>query len=502
VPTLRQDAAAATDARPGMAAVRGLESFRQLVGRHALFSAALALAVVPRVIVMLGFQPAVLFKLDSYDYLWGATHLAPNPVNPSGYSLFLWLLLPAHSLTLVAGLQHVMGLGIAVMVYATARRYDVAAWLATLAALPVLFDPAQFLLEQLIMADIVAMLLLIAAFAVLLVRGTPSLWRCATAGLLMGASVIVRPTSLPLIVVIAAFLLVRRAGWRRAGAALGAGLLPVLGYALWFSSAYGTLNLTNSNGLFLWSRTMSFANCSVIKPPADLQALCPNRQRGVPARPAASRPQPKVYLWDHLAWQWQPPSAAFVPDTAAFTTAKNARAMRFAERAILAQPLAYAFVVAQDGVRPLVDSDTFLFPVTQPTPKGQPPANYRYELGAVRSYLGTTAGIGPYLGHHLGARLQQPFARLVQAYQQIVFLPAPVFGLILAVGLVGIMARRRHAAVAALLWLSAVITIVLPVAEHEYTYRYVIPAIPLACLAAALAFVASPPHESAAEPEN
>jgi len=27
---------------------------------------------------------------------------------------------------------------------------------------------------------------------------------------------------------------------------------------------------------------------------------------------------------------------------------------------------------------------------------------------------------------------------------------------------------------------------ILPVAEHEYTYRYVIPAVPLACLAAAL----------------
>jgi hypothetical protein len=237
---------------------------------------------------------------------------------------------------------------------------------------------------------------------------------------------------------------------------------------------------------------MSFANCSVIKPPADLQALCPDRQRGVPVRPAALRPQPKVYLWDHLAWQWQPPSTAFVPDTAAFTTAKNARALRFAERAVLAQPLAYAFVVAQDSVRPLVASDTFPFPVTQPTPAGQPPANYRYELGAVRSYVGTTAGIGPYLGHHLGARLQQPFARLVRVYQQLIFLPGPVFALILVVGLVGIMARRRHAAVAALLWLSAVITIVLPVAEHEYTYRYVVPAIPLACMAAALAFAARP----------
>jgi len=32
------------------------------------------------------------------------------------------------------------------------------------------------------------------------------------------------------------------------------------------------------------------------------------------------------------------------------------------------------------------------------------------------------------------------------------------------------------------------VTVVLPIAEHEYTYRYVIPAVPLACMAAALAF--------------
>ena len=32
------------------------------------------------------------------------------------------------------------------------------------------------------------------------------------------------------------------------------------------------------------------------------------------------------------------------------------------------------------------------------------------------------------------------------------------------------------------------IILALPTAEHEYTYRYVIPAVPLVCMAAALAF--------------
>jgi hypothetical protein len=85
----------------------GLASLRALLRRNRLFSIALGLAVVPRVIVMAGFQPAILFKLDTYDYLWDAAHRIPNLVNPGGYSLFLVLLQPFHSLTLVAALQHV-----------------------------------------------------------------------------------------------------------------------------------------------------------------------------------------------------------------------------------------------------------------------------------------------------------------------------------------------------------------------------------------------------------
>jgi hypothetical protein len=37
---------------------------------------------------------------------------------------------------------------------------------------------------------------------------------------------------------------------------------------------------------------------------------------------------------------------------------------------------------------------------------------------------------------------------------------------------------------------------VLPIAEHDYTYRYVLPAVPLACIAAAIA-LRKPDHETA-----
>jgi hypothetical protein len=480
-----------TGARAGRPGRRLRAWLPGLVRRHRLFSVVLGLSVVPRVIVMLGFQPAVLFKLDSYDYLWDAAHLRPNPVNPGGYTVFLWLLAPLRSLTLIAALQHLAGLAVAIMVYAVLRRFGVRPWIATLACVPVLFDPAQFLLEQLIMADMLALLLMVAAFAVLLLRDRPSVPRSAVAGLLMGASAVVRPTALPLIAALAVYLLAKRAGWRRVCALLAAGALPVVAYMSWFAAVYGSFNLTNSNGLFLWSRTMSFADCATIKPPADLLALCPNRQ---PGAPAAGRLLPKQYLWNHSAWQWKSPAvpAGIVPDTAAFTPANNARALRFAVKAIEAQPIGYAGAVARDVAIPFLSADMFAFPGTQPALSSLGASNRRYALAAVQAYAGSTAGIGPYLGHHLGTRLQEPYAHLIRGYQRVIFLPGPVFALIVAIGLAGILIPRRRSGAAVLLWACTVVTVVLPIAEHEYTYRYVIPAVPLACMAAALAWAYHP----------
>jgi len=460
-----------------------------LVRRHWIFSSALGVAVLPRLVAIIGFQPAVLFRLDTYDYLWSAVHLSPNVVNPSGYSVFLWLLRPFHSLVLVAGLQHLIGLGIATMVYVLARRYGLPDWGATLAAAPVLFDPAQLLVEQLVMADLLAMALMVGAFTVLLLRWPPSLRRVIAAGLMMGTSVTIRPTTLPLVLLVPLFLLISKAGWRRAGASLLAGVLPVVGYMSWFAAVHGSFNLSNSNGLFLWSRTMSFANCAVIKPPADLRALCPDAQPGHLAQAdPAKRLQPKRYLWNHGAWQWRHRNSGFVPDTAAFTPANNGRALRFAIGAITAQPLAYLGVVAGEAVKPFLQTNNLRFPAVQPhSAGGLNNAEYRYAIATVHAYTGGSAGVAGDLGYSYGTRLHSPYAFVMDEYQHIVFLPGQVFTLIVLTGLAGIVVPRRRTAVAALLWVSALVIMVLPTAEHEYTYRYVLPAVPLACLAAAIA---------------
>jgi len=471
---------------------QGVSELTGLISRHWLFSLALGLSVVPRAIVMLGFQPAILFKLDTYDYLWDSVHLAPNPVNPTGYSLFLWALRPFHSLALVAGLQHLLGLVAAVLVYATLRRLGVRQWIATLAALPLLFGAAELLLEQLVMADLLSMVLMLAGFAVLLLSPSPSVLRSAAAGLLVGASAVVRPTTLPLIALAALYLLIRRAGWRRVCAVLAGGAVPVVAYMSWFSAVNGSFNFTNSNGLFLWSRTMSFANCAVIKPPADLRALCPEQQPITKAHPApAGRLQPKRYLWDHRAWLWQPPTTGLVPDVSAFTEPNNSRALRFAVRAIAAEPLGYAHTVAGDALKPFTRPIGFLFPPSGGG-AGITGQNKKYAVAAVTAYLGSAQGLEPYLGAHFGARVVEPYGHLVRGYQRVIFLPGPVFALILIAGLAGFLIPRTRSAAGAILWLAAVVVFLLPIAEHEYNYRYALPALPLACMAAALAFRSRP----------
>jgi hypothetical protein len=380
----------------------------------------------------------------------------------------LWLLRPAHSLVLIAGLQHFMGLGVAVMAYLILQRHGVADWLATVATLPVLFDPGQLMLEQLIMSDTLGLFLLMASLAVLLVRRMPSVGRSAAAGGLMALSALVRPTVLPLIVLVPLFLLARR-GWRQA--------------AVW-----GTFGLTNSDGLFLWSRTMTFAQCSIINPPPGLQPLCPSAQPGRLGRaPLSKRPTPTYYLWNHDAWMWRDSRPMFAPDASAFTAHNNQLGREFGIRAIEAQPLGYLSSVAHGVLTALSGHYPLRFPPRQPVLQ-LTGSYYTYALAALTAYTGSTQGLGPYMGPRYATRMKAPFAYLVGEYQKAIYLPGPVFGAILLVGLAGLLIPRRRTSIAALLWASAVVLIVVPVAEHEYDPRYLIPAVPLGCMAAALAF--------------
>ena len=463
-----------------------LKAARRRAGKteHWLFGLVLAAAVVLRVLVMLAFRPVMWFGGDSASYLATGLRLIPDPSRVGGYGFLLWVLRPRlglalHSLALVAAVQHLMGLAMGVLIYLVARRYGLPAWAATLAAVPVLFDAYELQVE----ADVVpdspfGLMVVIALCLVLWSPGGRRPARTTAAAFLLGVSAILWPVGLALLAVLLIALAIRRAGVVTVAAALLAGALPVAGYAAWFDLHEHQFSLTRSDGVYLWSRTMSFADCAVIKPPADERVLCP---------PPGPRIASSLYIWSGASPLLGMPGGRFSART-------NRLALNFALRAIAAQPGGYAAAVAHDVAlsffwdRPVhpdagivdryqfADASTAWVPATMRTPGGGTVA------GDQAAYNG---------GQPAPTRAVGPFASWLVSYQRYAYLPGTMLGLILLAGLAGMAVRRRFYG-SGLAWAFAVTILVVPPMIADFDLRYLVPAVPAACLAAALAFAPRP----------
>ena len=456
---------------------------RSLWRDHRLFTILVALALVPRLLAALAFRPALL-TADSFLYMTEAARGTLGQIRPSGYSLLLDVLQPLpHPLLAVTTVQHLMGIAIAVTVYGMLRYWGLPAWGASLAAAPTLFDSREIALESYILPDTLYTLMLLLAVALLLTKRTPRLWQCALAGLFVAYVAVLRGNGLPLAVIFAAFMLIRRVGWQALAAAVAAFGAPVLIYVLSFQAAYGQLNLTSSDGLFLWSRTTSFANCAIIKPPKQLAPLCPDREKGVaPAGPAPawsvgallSEPTPADYLWAPDAW-WRRDKYPGV------NKYNDKLGMRFAIDAIEAQPLDYLKVTARDVLLVFLQNDR---PLTRATMSFTATPH----IARLPSYYAQDEH--EYAGIRSNTYLVQPYAYFLLLYQQPVYFPGVVFFLVVMAGLVGVVRQWRNwGGLQALPWFLAAASIVLPAMLTQSLYRYTIVAIPLACLAAGMTFI-------------
>ncbi len=459
---------------------------------HRLFTMVACVSVIPRVIAALGFKPA-LFIQDSFSYMQEGTHFNLGQLRPAGYPMLLRVLEPFHSLLLVTTLQHLMGIGIGVIIYAVLRTRGLPAWGATLAAVPTLFDSRQIWLESSILPDTLFTLVLMIAVAILIAAPKPSIWQAVIVGLLVAWASVIRGNGAPVFVVILAFLLIRRVGWRVITACVAAFAVPLLGYALWFFVDFGQVNITNSTGMFLWSRTMSFANCAIIKPPADLVPLCPENQPGHPTSPAPAwsvsalldERSPATYLWDPGAW-WRHDAH---PGVNAYN---NKLALAFAERAIEAQPLDYLKTVGEGVFLTFFATDrseSYLSDHFTVAPHVTTLAPYMKSFEY--RYAHTTSN----------THVVQPWAFFMFWYQMPVWFPGVVFCAVLVAGLVLLIRRWRGWGVyAGLAWGVAVVNLVVPIAAHELDYRYALSAVPFACLALGLACIKKPAARAVAAP--
>ncbi|MEU5880144.1 hypothetical protein [Spirillospora sp. NPDC047279] len=451
--------------------------------RHPIFTVILATAALLRICAMIGYQPAMYFN-DTFDYLHVAMKPYPHPLRPDGYSFLLLILRPFHSFALVVGIQHLMGLAMGVMIYALLRRrFGLPGWGAALAAAPVLLDAYQIQLEQLVLSDTLFTFLVISAVTLLLWNDTLT-WRLSAAlGLIIALSWLTRSVGLPVLLGVLAFMLIKRTGWRTIAVMLATCMLPIVAYMGWYKVDHGKFAMTESNGIFLYARVYKFADCHKIKNlPVVEMPLCTEQVNRLP--------NSQDGIWDAAS-----PLNRYVGYK--FDREQNAVANDFSKRAIMAQPDDYARVVAGDFFR-VFRWDRTVFP-DQSTYE-------QYEFGKTSRPLPewrlddeyTAAGEAvAYENGRARTKVVEPFAGIMRAYQDVFYLRGTMVGVLLLIGLAGILAMwrprewfgaGRPGGAALLPWTLATGLLLAPAATAEFDYRYVLPSIPLAAIAAGITF--------------
>ena len=487
VPTSDQVAHVPPDAVP---AAR-FERLRALLLRHRVFAVLLVVGVALRVITWLAYQPALIYT-DSYYYLYNVDPLNPQYLDPIGYPLFvLKPLLPIGGLALVSAVQHLAGVGMALLLYATALRCCVRRWLSALVAVPVLLDGFQLQIEQNILSDVWLELLLVLLLWLLLGRGVPGPRLAAVAGLVVALAMTVRMVAITLIipVVIYALLVGRQwrlpGGWRRIAARVGA-LVGVFGvvvvaYAGYFDIKAGYWGLSTSSGNSLYGRTAQVADCSKLNLDKVLAQLCPKE-------PLGQRLGPNIYA--HM--DGNPNWPGYIPPGQTVYTLDRQFALAVLEK----QPWDVIGSILTDfgkGFRP-THSDA---PGDPPGVLWQFQPNY-----PVFTMDPTDTKTDPFqqtnaLALQFGGQGISQITGLDQflvAYQRYVYTPGP---LLAALGLVGLVAgfgvgraRGSGLAPAALLTTAVAITVLGTAAVFEFSWRYQLPSLVLFPLGGVLGIVA------------
>jgi len=181
------------------------------------------------------------------------------------------------------------------------------------------------------------------------------------------------------------------------------------------------------------------------------------------------------------------------------TAANDAKLRDFAVRAVKAQPFGYLRAVLGGLVLSVEwprhsypDAGTVYFYYFHRTP---------YPIPQHHSWVkgGTAYSDAEDYGHAIPSRVVRPVATVMVGYQRVFYTYGPLFGLIMITGLGGVLRlrlrRRRLPRLSwsprtgsMLPWATAVVLLVFPIAVADFDYRYLLPVLPLACLAAGLAF--------------
>jgi hypothetical protein len=454
--------------------------FAALARRHWLVTALLVAGLALRVLSKLAYQPALLY-VDTLKYLYG---VYPGS-DPLGYQAVLNLLLPLRGLAGVAAVQSLLGLAVAVALYAVLLRRGAGRWLAALAVAPVLLDAYQLQMEQMIMPDVWFDAMIVAGLAVLLWRPAVSAPLAAVAGLILGTSATVKSLGELLVAPALLFLIAAGGGWRRVagvGAAFCAAFaLPIVAYCTICDLSTGHFWLAAPQSTS--GRLAAQADCATLRLPAAVRPLCPT-------------PREQVNGPDWLEHSSQSPLfAAPVP-----RGTDRARLIAALDSAIEhQQPLRVVGGIARDSLR--------LFAVTRDgTPWITPISRWQFQTSYPTDPNWVTLGpgnvivvglqrqaFGMFRLHPLNpsyggpARVNRPVAAFLRGYQlHGGFTPGPLLALFAVAGVAGSAllagrrargARGRQLALGCLLFTATAVTVLLAPDVLEFSWRYQLPAL-------------------------
>lgn len=456
--------------------------------RHWLFAVLLTAGIALRVITWLAYQPALLYY-DSFRYFANLDELNPALLNPIGYTLILKPLLAIGGLDFTAAVQHVVGLGIAVALYALALRYGVPRWLAALVSAVVLLDAYQLQIEQNIMSEVWFQALLVGMLWALLGRGAPNWRRAGLAGLLLGAAVVTRVIGATIIVPVVLYLLVvggmrlrkrfRTIAWRTVAIRTAAGVLGFVvivgSYAGYFRAVTGYWGLTGASTGVFYARMATVADCDELPLSGKLEMFCPDEPLGEQRK--------GVDYYMHVVYG-DPEWPAELPPTAN----KAALANEFAMTVLRNQPVDVAGAILRDFAK-FFTWTKFTWPDDVPIDRWQFQPDYPIYSGVEFTAQATLRydGVRPHANEDLAA-----FLRLYQL--TVGYTPGVLLALAAAAGLLaGAGFRRaRHSGMrsAALLSTGSGLIILLGSVAFEFSWRYELPAFVLLPLGGALGITA------------
>jgi len=328
-------------------------------------AALLGVGMLLRVYFLFVWRPALTGFSDSGIYFEGAAQggdrnilsgavatLWSSPGRTVGYSMFLRVLhLISPHLILVTIVQHGLGLIAAMLFFLAVRRCGGPRWLGLAPAAVIALGGDELFIEHSALSESLFIFLLSAMlFCALRASQGRARW-AALAGLCAGLGVWDRVAGLPMVAVVAVWLIFSAGRPTRRTLAVGALSLVVsltsLGvYVEWRHAASGLSGLTTNGNWALYGRVAPWADCTKFTPPPGTRPLC-----------EPTPPSQRYYRSnaDYIFLNFSPAEQLLGP---AWRVSKYPHAMallaKWSEAAILGEPLDYLNAVWLDTIR-LVD---------------------------------------------------------------------------------------------------------------------------------------------------